>query len=163
MNSARSRRACDGGHRRAHRIIRMSALTTSDVGAVVAKHVASVEAIDVHTHLLPPTHGSLLLHGIDALLTYHYLVAELFMVMPIEPVADVVTTNADASPPSPDVFYSWPLAKQADFVFEELFVKRTPLSEACRGVITALGMLGLGSMLRAAAQGPPPPLSLIHI
>ena len=51
------------------------------VDAVVARCVRDVEAIDVHTHLLPPTHGNLLLWGIDELLTYHYLVAELFMMV----------------------------------------------------------------------------------
>jgi len=56
------------------------ALADSELDAWVAKVVDAVEAIDVHTHVLPPTHGSLLLYGIDELLCYHYLVAELFMV-----------------------------------------------------------------------------------
>jgi hypothetical protein len=38
--------------------------------------------IDLHTHLLPPSHGALCLWGIDELLTYHYLVAEYFMTAP---------------------------------------------------------------------------------
>ena len=41
-----------------------------NLNAVVLRHVETVEAIDVHTHLLPPTHGDLLLFGIDELLTY---------------------------------------------------------------------------------------------
>lgn len=36
--------------------------------------------IDVHTHLFPPSHGDLMLWGINELLTYHYLVAEYFLV-----------------------------------------------------------------------------------
>ena len=83
----------------------------------------------MHTHLLPPAHGSLLLYGVDQLLTYHYLVAELFMVLPLESEADSVSATG-SSPPSPDVFFSWPKSRQAELVFEELFVKRTPLSEA---------------------------------
>ena len=80
------------------------------VDAVVARCVRDVEAIDVHTHLLPPTHGNLLLWGIDELLTYHYLVAELFMVMPCVSEEDSVSVG-DAAP-SPDDFYSWPKPRQ---------------------------------------------------
>ena len=50
-----------------------------DMADVVVSEVASVSVIDLHTHLLPPTHGPLCLWGIDELLTYHYLVAEYFM------------------------------------------------------------------------------------
>ena len=35
-----------------------------------------------------------------------------------------------------------------------LFVDRTPLSEACRGVVTTLNVLGLGAMLREAVRRP---------
>ena len=31
--------------------------------------------IDVHTHVFPPEFDGLFLHGIDDLLTYHYLIA----------------------------------------------------------------------------------------
>ncbi len=54
--------------------------------------------------------------------------------------------------PTPDVFFSWPKARQADLVFSELFVRRTPLSEACRGVVTALAQLGLTDELREARR-----------
>ena len=37
---------------------------------VVVSEVASAMAVDVHTHLLPPSHGALCLWGIDELLTY---------------------------------------------------------------------------------------------
>lgn len=40
------------------------------VESVVIAEVASALAIDLHTHLLPPSHGSLCLWGIDELLTY---------------------------------------------------------------------------------------------
>ena len=40
------------------------------VESVVVSEVASVQVIDLHTHLLPPSHGSLCSWGIDELLTY---------------------------------------------------------------------------------------------
>jgi hypothetical protein len=128
-------------------------LAAADIARVVTHHVQNVQAVDVHTHLLPPAHGSLLLYGVDQLLTYHYLVAELFMVLPLESEGDSVSATG-SSPPSPDVFFSWPKSRQAELVFEELFVKRTPLSEACRGVITTLNVLGLGELLREATRLP---------
>lgn len=39
--------------------------------------------VSVHTHLLPPEHGRLMLWGVDELLTYHYLVAEFFQTAPL--------------------------------------------------------------------------------
>ena len=58
--------------------------------------------------------------------------------------------------PTHDEFFAWPKARQAELVFEELFVKRTPLSEARRGVITVLQKLGLEELLRQARAAPPP-------
>lgn len=93
----------------------------------VEKIVSSHPVFDVHTHLYDPAFGSLLLSGIDELLTYHYLVAEVFRYLKL-PYAEF-----------------WKLDKkaQADLVWKELFQNRTPLSEACRGVITTLHALGL--------------------
>jgi hypothetical protein len=42
----------------------------SSIESVILSEVASAEAIDLHTHLLPPTHGPLCSWGIDELLTY---------------------------------------------------------------------------------------------
>ena len=44
---------------------------------------------------------------------------------------------------SPEAFYAQSKQKQADYIWEALFVKRSPVSEACRGVITTLVALGL--------------------
>jgi len=127
-------------------------LSASELDEVVLREVASVDAVDVHTHLLPPTHGQLLLYGVDELLTYHYLVAELFMVLPLDSDDDAVSDAL--TPPTADEFFAWPKPRQAALVFEELFVRRTPLSEACRGVVTTLHLLGLGAQLeRAVARG----------
>jgi hypothetical protein len=40
------------------------------LASVVVEEVQSVVVVDLHTHLLPPTHGPLCLWGIDELLTY---------------------------------------------------------------------------------------------
>jgi len=99
------------------------------VEAQVRRAVDEVVITDVHTHLFPPSHGRLLLWGVDELLTYHYLVAELFKVAP----ADL----------TPRKFYNLPKHRQADCIWQHLFLGAGPLSEACRGVITTLSTLGL--------------------
>lgn len=98
---------------------------------------------DIHTHLYPPTFGStlggrshpadssgLLLWGIDELLTYHYLVAEVFRAVP-------------ASQLPYERFWSMTKAQQAKHIWNNLFIERSPISEACRGVLTTLQRLGL--------------------
>ena len=45
-------------------------VATNAMESVVVSEVASVKVIDLHTHLLPPSHGSLCCWGIDELLTY---------------------------------------------------------------------------------------------
>ena len=97
--------------------------------SAVRRAVAEVAATDIHTHLFPPSHGNLLLWGVDELLTYHYLVAELFMVAPRELTAEK--------------FWQMPKAQQAETVWQHVFLRHGPLSEAGRGVITALNALGL--------------------
>lgn len=89
---------------------------------------SAVALVDIHTHLFDPAMGKLLLWGIDELLTYHYLVAEVFRARPELKY---------------DQFWQWSKQKQADLIWSELFVKRSPLSEACRGVLTVLQALGL--------------------
>ncbi|MFH1969228.1 MAG: glucuronate isomerase, partial [Verrucomicrobiota bacterium] len=44
--------------------------------ATVSSVFAQTPVTDIHTHLFDPGMGPLLLWGIDELLTYHYLVAE---------------------------------------------------------------------------------------
>ena len=100
--------------------------TIADTVRDVVKHAA---VTDIHTHLYDPAMGPLLLWGLDELLTYHYLVAELFRARP----------DLDY-----DAFWALPKTRQADLVWDELFVRRSPVSEACRGVLTALDQLGLG-------------------
>jgi hypothetical protein len=84
--------------------------------------------VDVHTHLYSARFGDLLLWGIDELLTYHYLIAE------------VCRTNRSVTP---DEFYAMSKREQADHVWQSLFVDESPISEARRGVLTCLKKYGL--------------------
>ncbi|MCF7669653.1 MAG: glucuronate isomerase, partial [Verrucomicrobia bacterium] len=93
----------------------------------VDKIVSEARVLDIHTHLYAPAFGKLLLWGIDELLVYHYLLAEAFRYFKLPY----------------DKFHAMSKAEQAELVWDELFVKRSPVSEACRGVITSLNRLGL--------------------
>ena len=104
-----------------------SGLTENSVAEQVEACVRRTEVFDPHTHLYEPGFGELTLWGIDELLIYHYLIAELFrhVRLPFESF--------------------WGLAKreQADLVWQHLFIESSPISEACRGVLTTLAALGL--------------------
>jgi len=110
---------------------------------VVEKTLYAQPVVDMHTHLYPPTFGTpvpnasgkpdpsgLLLWGIDELVTYHYLVAEVYRVVP-------------ATKLPYEQFWRMTKQQQADHIWKHLFVERTPISEACRGVLTTLQRLGL--------------------
>ncbi len=95
--------------------------------AQVEEIVSSLPVYDVHTHLFEPGFGKLLLWGIDELLVYHYLIAESFRHFDL----------------SYDKFWSLSKCDQAELVWRELFLEHSPISEACRGVLTTLHALGL--------------------
>lgn len=95
--------------------------------AAIKETVENTPVTDIHTHLYAPVFEKLLLWGIDEMLTYHYLVAEYFRL----------------SPTAYDVFWRMPQAAQAEAIWDTLFLQNSPLSEACRGVITTLDKLGL--------------------
>jgi hypothetical protein len=98
-----------------------------NVESEVADVLASTQVIDIHTHLFAPAFGSLTLWGIDHLLTYHYLEAELFR----------------SSPIGPERYWSLSLPQRADLVWRTLFLENNPISEATRGVIAVLQAFGL--------------------
>jgi hypothetical protein len=98
-----------------------------EVAAWVERAVAETQVYDIHTHLYDPAFGDLLLWGVDELLVYHYLVAEGFRFFDIPY----------------DKFWELSRSQQADMVWEALFLKHSPVSEACRGVLTTLNRLGL--------------------
>ena len=99
--------------------------------------------VDMHTHLYPPSFGTpvpnssgktdatgLMLWGVDELVTYHYLVAEVYRVVPPSKLPY-------------EKFWRMSKAEQADHIWKHLFVERTPVSEACRGIMTSMMRLGL--------------------
>ena len=94
----------------------------------VHKIIDNTAVVDVHTHIYDPGLGGLLLWGIDDLLTYHYLVAEVFRAQ-----FDMAY----------DEFWRMSKIQQADLIWQELFIKRSPVSESCRGIVTVLQKLGL--------------------
>ncbi len=93
----------------------------------VANALSQTQILDIHTHLYDPAMGKMLLWGIDELLTYHYLVAESFRFFKM-PYKD---------------FFVLEKKQQSELIWNELFIKHSPISESCRGVITTLNMLGL--------------------
>ncbi len=102
-------------------------LAPGDIGTAVEEELRDVSIIDVHTHLFMPSLGKLGLWGIDELITYHYLEAELFR----------------SSSVTPSEY--WPLSKreQADLIWRTLFLENAPVSEATRGVVAVLQSFGL--------------------
>ena len=105
----------------------------------VWKILADQPVTDLHTHCYAPKFGhsgngeGLLLWGIDELVTYHYLVAEVYRVVP---------ASGPGSLPY-EIFWAMSKNEQADHIWKHLFVEHTPISEACRGVLTTLARLGL--------------------
>lgn len=114
------------------------------IESIVHDALARTSVIDAHTHLYPPSFGTpmagrskgrvdpngLMLWGVDELLTYHYLTAEVFRAVP-------------ASQLPYETFWKMSRREQADHVWKHLFLDRVPLSEACRGVLTTIQKLGL--------------------
>jgi len=100
--------------------------------AAVAEVLAGTQVIDIHTHLFAPGFRGLGLWGIDHLLTYHYLEAELFRFSPIRP----------------EHYWALDIAQRADLIWKTLFVENAPISEATRGVVAVLHELGLDTSAR---------------
>ncbi len=98
-----------------------------DVRLHTARVVQEMAVFDMHTHLFPPAFTELTRSGIDDLLTYHYLVAELMRAVEMRP----------------EQFRRLTKPAQADLVWDALFVRNTPLSEATCGVVAVLSALGL--------------------
>src|SRR6202165_817198 len=82
-------------------------LTADQIENAVQDALTSTEFIDVHTHLYPPSFGKIGFWGIDELLTYHYLEAELFR-------------HSDVTP---EHYWSLPKRDQADAIWRTLFVE----------------------------------------
>ncbi|HEX6718080.1 MAG TPA: hypothetical protein VF088_13265 [Pyrinomonadaceae bacterium] len=98
-----------------------------ELRAEVELVVNSTPVMDVHTHLFPAEFNALCLYGIDELLTYHYLIAEMFRSARI----------------SYEQFWAMFKKDQANLVWKTLFVENTPTSEATQGIISVLDAFGL--------------------
>ncbi len=101
-------------------------MNKTELARTVSAAVRSTKTLDIHTHLFAPEFGRLALWGIDELLTYHYLVCEALLHEPMPP----------------KTFWRMSKPKRAEFIWEALFRKHTPVSEATRGVVTTLKTLG---------------------
>ena len=97
-------------------------LSSDNISDKLLNIINNTPIFDLHTHLFPPQHESYFLLGFKNLLNYHYLIAEL-----------LTATNINAS-----TFYSYNDEKKASLIWNELFEKRTPVSEACSGVLSIL-------------------------
>ena len=104
-------------------------LVEGQILSTVEDVLAATSFVDIHTHLYAPSFGKLGLWGIDELLTYHYLEAELFR----------------SSHLTPTQYWSLSKREQADAVWRALFVENTPVSEATRGVIAVLNAFQLAT------------------
>src|SRR5579863_9543130 len=114
-------------------------MNSNEILTAVERELAATPFIDIHTHLFMPSLGSLGLWGIDQLVTYHYLEAELFR----------------SSLLKPEQYWTLSTQEKADTIWRALFVENTPISEATRGVIAVLKAFGLpthSSDLREARE-----------
>ena len=111
----------------------MTSISVRDIESTVVDVLDTTPFIDIHTHLFAPGLGKLGLWGIDELLTYHYLEAELFRTSPIHPAK----------------YWTFTKTQRADLVWKTLFVENAPISEATRGVIAVLQALGLDANTRS--------------
>jgi len=102
-------------------------LAAGEISAVVEQELQAAKFIDVHTHLYQPSLGENGLWGIDNLITYHYLEAELFRSSRITPAQ----------------YFALSTRAKADAIWRALFVENAPVSEATRGVVAVLKSFGL--------------------
>jgi len=104
----------------------MKPVKRDEMSQVVGRILRETPITDVHTHIYPASFGNLLLWGVDELITYHYLIAETF--------------RYDSR--SYEQYFSMPKRQQADLIWKTLFMDRSPVSEAQRGVLTVMSKLG---------------------
>lgn len=127
-------------------------LQPQEIEAAVTAALRAQPIIDLHTHTYPPSFGTpvanatgapdprgLMLWGVDELVTYHYLIAEVYRVVPPSRLPY-------------EQFWKMTRREQADHIWKHLFVERTPVSEACRGVVTTLNLLGFDPNTDSLAQ-----------
>src|ERR1043166_7878907 len=96
------------GENRKPEVIRLT--EKSELRREVEAIVNRTQVIDIHTHLFAPAFGKLGLWGIDDLLIYHYLIAELFR----------------SNKTTPESFWQMSKTEQADLIWKTLFVENSP-------------------------------------
>ena len=108
------------------------AVPLEQLGVIVDRVIRETPVVDMHTHLYSEQFGAIGLWGLDELINYHYLIAEIFRFSPI----------------SYQQFWSMDRTKQAEAIWKSLFEQNSPLSEATRGILTVLQQLGLDASKR---------------
>jgi hypothetical protein len=111
----------------ATQVLSTTLTTQREIAQAVEEVFASTAVIDIHTHLFAPRFENLNLWGVDNLLTYHYLEAELFRTSTVRP----------------EQYWELDRPARADLIWKTMFVERAPISEAARGAVAALHALGL--------------------
>jgi hypothetical protein len=86
-------------------------MVRTEISAAVQEALRTTPVIDMHTHLFMPSLGTLGLWGIDQLLTYHYLEAELFR----------------SSKVIPEQYWELSLREKAGLIWNTLFFRNTPI------------------------------------
>lgn len=97
---------------------------------------SQMPAVDMHTHLFPVGFGEYALSGVDELLTYHYLEAEYFRLKKL----------------SPEQYFALTKSARADTIWDALFVRNTPISEATSGLVSIFETLGLDAHRSTLAE-----------
>ncbi|NVJ64222.1 MAG: glucuronate isomerase [Flavobacteriaceae bacterium] len=105
-------------------------MNKSEIIETIAELINTTPIYDIHTHLFPKSFPGFALYGLDNLLNYHYLIAEYFR-----------TFEAL----EPEVFFGLSKEARSEIIWNELFVMKTPLSEATIGVIDIFNTLGIDS------------------
>ena len=105
----------------------MASVSRNEMQSTVNKVLWETKITDVHTHIYPQSFGGLLLWGVDELITYHYLIAETFRYV------DMPYNK----------YFAMSKKAQAELIWQTLFIERSPISEAHRGILTVLSKLGL--------------------
>ena len=104
-------------------------ITAEELSTFVSQVMNETPIVDMHTHLYSEEFGDIGLWGVDELINYHYLIAE----------------NFRFSTVTYEQFWAMDKARQAEVIWKNLFQENSPVSEATRGVLTALQMLGLNT------------------
>ncbi len=97
-------------------------LTYDQINYYLERFVFSTQVVDIHTHLYPSKFKKFYKSGLIELLNYHYLVAEYLSSSRFDPAK----------------FYKLSSFKRAKIIWDELFLKRMPLSTSTMGILKIL-------------------------